>query len=382
MELVKNRNEHILALDGIRGLAIILVLFAHFVREDFYLKHFPSLGPIITKFSLMGLTGVSLFFVLSGFLITGILLNVREKEDYFKNFYARRTLRIFPLYYLILVFVFAVLPLIIHFSVQSSFLKSNQIWLWTYFSNFPSVAGIWNRSDQYALGHFWSLSVEEHFYLLWPLIVYLTDINKLKMICKFVIVFSLIAGISSTLLMNEFIIFKYLSWTTITFSGALALGALIAIHKKEYGVLIGLTKISQNSLWIFGILFLVVGFIPRRFNADLRGIMAHEISWFFYAALIIYILNLNSTKFIYKIFTNKVFLIFGKISYGIYVFHGILMPFFEKYINIELIANKMGSTILAILSYYIITMGSVFIISWFSWTFVESRVLKLKTHFE
>lgn len=381
MELTENRNKHIIVLDGIRGLAIILVLFAHFVTESFYLKHYPSIGPIITKLSLMGLTGVSLFFVLSGFLITGILLNAKCKENYFLNFYARRTLRIFPLYYLTLIFVFSILPLLITFSAQSLDLKNNQIWLWTYLSNFPWSGSVQGGSEQFALGHFWSLSVEEHFYLLWPLIIYLADINKLKSICKFIIIFSLVAGISSTHFRNEFVFFKLLSWTTITFSGALALGAILAIHKKEHGSLIGLSKISRNSLWIFGILFLIVGLIPRRFNADLRGIMAHEISWFFYAGLIIYILNLTSTSFIYKIFTNRILLIFGKISYGIYIFHGLLMPFFEKYINVETIAMNTGSPLLAIFSYYIITIGSVFIISWISWNLFESQFLKLKSYF-
>jgi peptidoglycan/LPS O-acetylase OafA/YrhL len=381
MELLKNKNEHISALDGIRGLAIILVIFAHFAREDFYIKHFSFAGSIITKLSLMGLTGVSLFFVLSGFLITGILLNTKNEEKYFRNFYARRFLRIFPVYYLTLFFVFTILPLIINFSEQSLLLKSKQIWLWTYLSNFPLVAGIWNKSDQFALGHFWSLSVEEHFYLLWPMIIYLTDIKRLKVICKVIIAVSLIAGISSTLLMNNYLVFKFLSWTTITFSGALALGALLAVHKKENGSLTKLSRLSKLWLLIFGILFIIIGFTPRRYNADLRGIMAHEVSWFFYAGLMIYILNLESSRFIYKVFTNKIMMIFGKISYGIYVFHGILMPFFEKHIKIELIASKTGSNILAVFIYYLITIGTAFLISWISWTLIESQILKLKSYF-
>lgn len=381
MELLRNENEHISALDGIRGLAIILVLFAHFVREDFYIKHFSFAGSIITKLSLMGLTGVSLFFVLSGFLITGILLNTKNEEKYFRNFYARRFLRIFPVYYLTLFFVFTILPLIINFSEQSLLLKSKQIWLWTYLSNFPLVAGIWNKSDQFALGHFWSLSVEEHFYFLWPLIIYFTDLNRLKLICKSIITISLTAGISSTLLMRSYEFFRFLSWTTITFSGALALGALIAIHRKEYGSLIKLTKLSHLWMLIFGILFIIEGFIPRRYNADLRGIVAHQVSWFFYAGLIITALNASSTGFISKIFTNKIITIFGKISYGIYVYHGILMPFFSKHLKIESIASSLNSNILAVPVYYFITIGSVFLISLFSWILIENQILKFKSYF-
>jgi peptidoglycan/LPS O-acetylase OafA/YrhL len=380
--LIKNKPEHISSLDGIRGLAIILVLFAHFIREDFYIKQFPFAGPIITKLSLMGLTGVSLFFVLSGFLITGILLNAKNNPNFFRNFYARRILRIFPIYYLSLFFIFLILPLLINLSEPSIVLKGKQIWLWTYLSNFPSVAGIWNLSDQFALGHFWSLSVEEHFYLIWPMIVFVTDIKKLKSICNITIAVSLILGISTSLPINYNGLFKFLSWTTFTFSGALALGGLLAIYKNENGSLVNLAKISKKMLWIFGILFLIIGFLPRRYYPELRGILAHEISWFFYAGLLITILNVSSSCFIYKVFTSKILLFFGKISYGIYVYHGILMPFFEKHIDIGLISDRIGNSILGILVYYIITIGSVFLISWLSWTIIESQILKLKAKFE
>jgi peptidoglycan/LPS O-acetylase OafA/YrhL len=381
MELIKSNREHIEVLDGLRGLAIVLVLFAHFVREDFLIKHFPFTGPIITKLSLMGLTGVSLFFILSGFLITGILLNAKNKPDYFRNFYARRILRIFPLYYLSLFLVFMILPSVIDFTAQSTFLKNSQIWLWTYMSNFPTVAGIWNKSEQFALGHFWSLSVEEHFYLIWPLVIYLTDIKKLKIICKVIIVLSLLSGLISTLLIANYVTLKFFTWTTITFSGALAIGALLAVHKHEHGSLLEISKISKYLLSVFGILFLIIGFIPRRYNPELRGLIEHQISWFLYAGLMISIINMNSTSFSYKIFTNRLLLVLGKISYGIYVFHGILMPFFEKQINIEFISNNVGSPMLGLFIYYIVTIGIVFILAWISWTVFESQVLKLKSFF-
>jgi peptidoglycan/LPS O-acetylase OafA/YrhL len=382
MELLRKNNDHIVVLDGLRGLAIVLVLFAHFVREDFLIKHFPFTGPIITKLSLMGLTGVSLFFILSGFLITGILLNAKNKRNYFRNFYARRILRIFPLYYLSLFLVFMILPSIINFTAQSTFLKNSQIWLWTYMSNFPTVAGIWNKSEQFALGHFWSLSVEEHFYLIWPLVIYLTDIKKLKIICKVIIVLSLLSGLISTLLMANYVTLKFFTWTTITFSGALAIGALLAVHKHEHGSLLEISKISKYLLSVFGILFLIIGFTPRRYNPELRGLIEHQISWFLYTGLMISIINIDSTAFLYKIFTNRLLLVFGKISYGIYVFHGILMPFFEKHLDIEQFSDKIGSPIFGTLFYYIITFGSVFLISLLSWTLIESQILKLKVYFE
>src|SRR5262249_13935552 len=97
----------------------------------------------------VGWIGVQLFFVLSGFLITGILLDTRERPDYFRGFFVRRVLRIFPLYYAAL--------------IGTLIAGDTSIWLWTYLSNFhPNTA----------LPHFWSLAVEEQFYLVWPVVVW------------------------------------------------------------------------------------------------------------------------------------------------------------------------------------------------------------------
>lgn len=381
MEKTLGNSDHVKSLDGLRGLAIILVLLAHLVREKFLIEHFPIIGPIITKLSLLGLTGVSLFFVLSGYLITNILLNAKNKKNYFRNFYIRRILRIFPLYYISLLIVFFILPLIINFSAESTYLKSNQIWLWSYLSNFPPVAGIWNLSKQFALGHFWSLSVEEHFYLIWPLIVYKVKLKNLKLISKLIIALSLISGVLSLLFMNEYIFFKYISWTTITFSGGLAAGALIAIHKHENGSLLGLERISKYLILIFGILFIIVGFIPRRFNPELLLQINHEISWFLYSGLIIYTLNLRNNDLVNKLLINKILLIFGKLSYGIYVFHGLLMPTFDKYINVEKMALFFDSYLLALISFYVISIGIVLFLSWISWNLIEKRFLLLKSYF-
>src|SRR5215831_9307447 len=114
----------------------------------------------VTKY---GLLGVDLFFVLSGFLITGILYDARNKPHYFRNFYIRRVLRIFPLYYGVLVLVFFVAPLIpLLRGPTLDFLVDRQAWAWLYGVNI-----------YLAMHEEWSLSVEEHFYLFWPLVVFL-----------------------------------------------------------------------------------------------------------------------------------------------------------------------------------------------------------------
>src|SRR5689334_3773086 len=94
-------------LDGVRAIAAFMVIFFHFWHEGEF-----NLSPLLTRISNFGRTGVSLFFVLSGFLITRILIATKESPGYFSSFYIRRSLRIFPLYYLFLSLTFIIIPLI------------------------------------------------------------------------------------------------------------------------------------------------------------------------------------------------------------------------------------------------------------------------------
>ena len=112
-----------------------------------------------------GSYGVELFFILSGFLITGILYDARNKPHYFRNFYMRRLLRIFPLYYGVLALVFFVAPLIPLFQGPTlDYLVDRQAWAWLYAVNiYIAIQGDWSFSY---LEHFWSLAVEEHFYFV------------------------------------------------------------------------------------------------------------------------------------------------------------------------------------------------------------------------
>ena len=171
---VWNPGQHCLELDGVRGIAIVGVTLYRYVKE-LDPAGSPALA-IARDFLSVGELGVELFFVLSGFLITGILLNTKSKNGYFRNFIARRALRIFPLYFATLLVCLFIIPSLLSTKIFD-LPSSNQFYLWTYM---PNLYMAWENSWCFGpLDHFWSLAVEEHFYLLWPFAVYFLTLKAL-----------------------------------------------------------------------------------------------------------------------------------------------------------------------------------------------------------
>lgn len=167
-------TRHVPALDGVRGLAILLVMTRHFAH--FAAPH--TTGPGLWRYlelASLGWIGVDLFFVLSGFLITGILIDALEagSPHLFRDFYARRALRILPVYYAVLAIVFLVLPHCGELGEPARILAVRQVWLWTHTANLDVALNGWGLTAGWlGFAHLWSLAVEEQFYLIWPVLVW------------------------------------------------------------------------------------------------------------------------------------------------------------------------------------------------------------------
>lgn len=214
------KRVHLPALDGLRGIAILLVLMVHSVPP---IRGNSTAVAALNSFFHSGVFGVDLFFVLSGFLITGILLDSKGSAHYFRSFYIRRILRLFPVYYGFLIIVAIIVPAI-HRVAGMDLPEYHGNWWWylLYFSNWKL-----NHEADTSLGHFWSLALEEQFYFFWPLTVYLLRRRALVWWCC--LLGAIAVGMRCTL------VGKGIDLYSITPSrlDSLVIGALLAIAARD-----------------------------------------------------------------------------------------------------------------------------------------------------
>jgi peptidoglycan/LPS O-acetylase OafA/YrhL len=322
---------HLPALDGLRGLAILLVLVGH-LSERFFTV--PQPWRILPMIGYAGWTGVDLFFVLSGFLITGILWESRTATHYFKNFYARRTLRLFPLYYGVLLIIFVILPLLVphlHGASQVISAMSAQIyasketsvyWLWylTYSVDFLVACKGWVFPS-----HFWSLAVEEHFYLVWPLLIHRLRRSTLIKVTGALAIGSLLLRTCAYRLISP----EGLYTLTPCRLDGLALGGMIALVLRGENGIARLRSIAKISFPLFLVICGAVALCLRGWRQ--YGFVMQTIGYSLTACLwaSVLILSLVNPPWT-RAFSNRTLRFFGKYSYGIYVIHAFLFDYFGR----------------------------------------------------
>jgi peptidoglycan/LPS O-acetylase OafA/YrhL len=360
---------HIPELDGVRGIAILLVVIYH----AFLFSIRPEAGWIATLAS-YGFSGVDLFFVLSGFLITGILLNAKGQPTYFRHFYSKRAFRIWPLYYLLLLCSFGLVPFLSrHAQLPVSelallegrnklvyiFLLQN---LWYHGGGGPTM-----------LSMTWSLAIEEQFYLVWPWLVLACNRSRLAFILAAILVlspwFRLWANLHGVSGENIYFI------TYFRLDG-LSLGALIALWCKsdffslrstKWAALAALAAGVPASLWLLG---------------------GHSKSLWPLRYSMLALASAGAVMFaIWCYQTNSIFgrplrvswlRYLGKISYCLYLIH---QPLYLA-IGGKLAKNHIGTSSAAALSVMILGFIASVGIASLSWYTVESPILKLKRKLE
>lgn len=338
-------------IDGLRGIAIGLVL----------LEHFP---PWIGRFISSGYYGVDLFFVISGFLITKILYQTKEQSfgRAYVRFLGRRTLRIFPIYY----FTIAVL-----FLANKEIIHRYLFYFLTYSYNYAWVKFKIPISEVH---HFWSLCVEEQFYLFWPLIV--LSLRKKKVMLLGIIMLLVVTGFMQETLNIFPSVSAYNEAGLLTRMASLGLGAYGAVYSANY---ILPDKIF-NSKWIEYIVlfsFLPVSLI---FNFPFRFVLLALVSLFIVLKAAYF--EFYVPKFD-RFLQNKKVLFIGSISYGIYVYHEPLIFYFDKYV-FSPIWNSINFSFFPLLEWHPwIFKGPIYLIitiafASLSFKFIEKPILRLK----
>ena len=308
-------SAHVPALDDLRGIAVLLVVLCH-ISEQFHPSN--TAGQLLKKFVFAGWTGVDLFFVLSGFLITGILWDARGSSGYFRNFYARRTVRIFPLYYVTLAILFVVAPLfsgsMANDSMFRDLMQARPRWGW-YCTYLVDVLIAW-KGFLFA-GHFWSLAVEEHFYLVWPFLVHRLLRRSLVTVCLGLIGMPLILR-AAMLLSHAPTAAVYV--LTPCRMDALALGGIMALTLRAPNGLQTMVRWARLSLPLSATMWLTLmllqgGWTQYGFLAQTLGYLVTEV---FYASFLVFTLASNTLA---EVISIRPLRLLGKISYAVYVFH-------------------------------------------------------------
>jgi peptidoglycan/LPS O-acetylase OafA/YrhL len=298
-------------IDGIRGAAILLVVLYHYVAVP--VPADAGKGFLFLRQALSNAwSGVDLFFVLSGFLIAGILIDHRSSKNYFPVFYVRRVSRIFPLYYFFL-FLFLFLQFSAPFlDLFSKGLFANPLPIQSYFLYLQNLAMAVNGTfGNEFLAITWSLAIEEHFYLFLPLIVRWSHPKRLPLNLFFLICLTL--GLRATVGAGSFFAFVFTPWRL----DGLFLGALLAVLLRTPRVL---ELFKKQLTWIKIAFVALLLFFAYSSMTELFGSLDHLFLFgLMYAALIL--LSLVGNTALGHIFSWSPLIHTGRIAYGIYLFH-------------------------------------------------------------
>lgn len=374
-ELLHSRM-HIPALDGVRGVAILLVLLFHSVIFS-HIQPTALLDRTFVRLSEVGWAGVDLFFVLSGFLITGILYDAKGEARYFRNFYARRILRIFPLYYGVLCFLFLLLPRLAAGGSHFSVLSKDQIWYWTYLINVP--IGLHGWPPILDVIHFWSLAVEEQFYMVWPWIVFALGRRALMLVCVAMAVASFFVRVALQ------VVDLPIATTVLTPAkmDALAVGSLLALIARDVGGLSRLQRWVQVTAVSSAILLAVIFFLRpgMRPHDPVVSTIGFTLVALFFGSVLALTITPGAKSVVGRFFAHPILRSLGRYSYALYIFHLPVIFWLARHFNLVGIPRLAGSNLVRQLLFTtaagVVSLAAAVL----SWHLYEAQFLKLKSLF-
>nr|WP_256369992.1 acyltransferase [Granulicella sp. S190] len=358
-------------MDGLRGFAFLMVFCFHYGASAHTGARWVEQAMYVTT----GLwSGVDLFFVLSGFLITGILLDTREDPKYFRNFYARRALRIFPLFYGVLFLLVALTP-VFHLQWRPGHLAQ--------FFYLGNVAGhvdftLNDLPPAVSLTHFWSLAVEEQFYLIWPLVVLRArDGSRLIRVCAGAIA----GGFALRCLLLWLVPNHAQEWSygeLPTHSDGLLCGAIAAVllRRTELSTLIRWTRLPF-ALSLVGMAGLAVHYVGFGYHDVGMTLFVYPLLAVFFTCVLLRTVQ-RGTVF-HWLGGTRGLRFFGKYSYGMYVYHVLFFPLAARLLlpSQRLVHSKAWGGMLYVAEVLVLTC----IVSVLSYQLYERHWLRLKSRF-
>jgi peptidoglycan/LPS O-acetylase OafA/YrhL len=335
-------------LDAVRGLAILVVM-AHNTSLRYPYFH-------LQQIFRNGWMGVDLFFVLSGFLITGILVDTKESDGYFKSFYVRRCLRIWPLYYAVIFFMFVVVRFLNPLQFHTVLVQSSP-W-WAYLLYLQNFVGPISTNAAGPLGVTWSLAIEEQFYLIWAVVVRFCSPAWVRRIA--------VAEICISPALRYYLSLRHVDLYTNVFCrlDGLMAGALLALLVRSANFVS--SKLLKHA-WSVLVIAAPLAFVAAAYNA---GWIVYSLTSLASAAFV-YLSMFSEQKWLQSVMNNRFLIYSGTISYGLYLLHKIPSGMVE---TLHLDRNPF-------LSYPIIFVAS-FAIAALSWNLLEKPFLNLKRFFE
>jgi peptidoglycan/LPS O-acetylase OafA/YrhL len=335
--------KYIPQFDYLRGIAVLVVMLFHGSHD---VQSFP-----MARYVEFGWTGVDLFFVLSGFLITGILFDTREQKGYFTNFYARRILRIWPLYFALLGVMFIAVPLVAPRWGATAMAGAKPAWTFVLF--------IQNLAIPHAitgpLSATWSLAIEEQFYFAWPLLIWLLPRKAIQRVAIAIIVCSPLLRLGLTLSHAHVAMY----FNTFTRLDGLAVGSFLAIWLRDADA----KTVKRWALAALPIALTAAIFIEQ--------------TWIRYSAIAIAAGAIVSLSFFLTL-RNPFVLYTGRISYGLYLLHLATLGMATKP---ELRRHYPQAPVLNDLTYLAVGLVLTYGAASLSWFLFESQILRAKKWF-
>ncbi len=371
-------------LDGVRGIAILAVLLSHAAAIIGGIQNGARQQKILDWLT-PGWGGVDLFFALSGFLITGILLRGRRSETYFKPFYARRALRIFPIYYLVL---FGSLLLCTQIPALATQMPTSDAHLpasvlqrfsfFIYLQNFPvfwpglalGLTGLW--------GPYWSLAVEEQFYFVWPALVRYLRISSLYWLSIGIV---LLGPLTRTLVARHTGETLGLLQFPLSRLDGLFAGAALALYRECKGK--PPAKLWAALWFVLGCSILAYIAVFHRVELVSPGYYINRfgISGFVLISVGLIAATQHEIPGYRQLMTAAPLRAFGRYSYGIYVYHAAIFLLFHRLRRAVLPVVIGDSALLRLCALDTVAIMTAFLVAWLSYRFLEAPILALKRFF-